>query len=109
MPPTILDGLKDPWGRPNPENDRFSAKSKTPPLLNSREMTLELASGADFLCKLMCGAGPVDLRGPRGPFKGPREPLKGRRGPLKASRGPLKGPRGPLKGPRGPFKGSRGP
>ena len=25
-------------------------------------MALELVSGADFLCKLMCGAGPVDLR-----------------------------------------------
>ena len=30
-------------------------------------MALELASGADFLCKLMRGAGPVDLRGSRGP------------------------------------------
>ena len=26
-------------------------------------MALELVSGADFLCKLMCGAGLVDLRG----------------------------------------------
>ena len=31
------------------------------------EVALELVSGADFLCKLMCGAGPVDLRGSQGP------------------------------------------
>ena len=36
-------------------------------LSNRREMALELVSGADFLCKLMSGAGPVDLRGSRGP------------------------------------------
>ena len=30
---------------------------------NPHEMALELVSGADFWCKLMCGAGPVDLRG----------------------------------------------
>ena len=28
-----------------------------------REMVLELVSGAGFSCKLMCGAGPVDLGG----------------------------------------------
>ena len=33
-------------------------------LSNRREMALELVAGADFLCKWMCGAGPVDLRGP---------------------------------------------
>ena len=39
-------------------------------LLNPRETALELVSGADFLCKLMRGAGPVDLRGSRGRFPG---------------------------------------
>ena len=30
-------------------------------------MAFELVSGADFLCKLMCGAGPVDLGGSPAP------------------------------------------
>ena len=30
------------------------------------EIALEFVSGADFSCKLMCGAGPGDLRGSRG-------------------------------------------
>jgi len=30
-------------------------------------MALELISRLDFMCKLMCGAGPVDLRGSRWP------------------------------------------
>ena len=37
-------------------------------------MALELVSGADFLCKLLCGAGPVDLRGSRGPQGRPDPP-----------------------------------
>ena len=31
-----------------------------------REMALELVFGTDFSCKLLCGAGPVDLKGSRG-------------------------------------------
>ena len=37
-----------------------------PPLRNPHDMALELVSGADFLCTLLCRAGPVDLRGFRG-------------------------------------------
>ena len=62
-------------GRPEPQNDRFSIKSLNTPLLTPREIALELVSGADFWCKLMCGAGPVDLRGSRGP-RGPPGPRK---------------------------------
>ena len=43
-PPTFLDGFKAPRGRPDPENDRFSAKSKTPPLLNPSLATAELSA-----------------------------------------------------------------
>ena len=35
---------------------------------NCHKMALELVSGADFWCKLMCRARPVDLRGSRGRF-----------------------------------------
>jgi len=35
-------------------------------LFGCHEMALELVSGADFWCKLMSGAGPVDLGGSRG-------------------------------------------
>ena len=65
--PVDLRGSRGPHGRPDPEADRFSAISQSPLCLNPREMALELVSGADFLCELMCGAGPVDLRGSRGP------------------------------------------
>ena len=43
-------------------------------LSNRSEMALEFVSGADFLCKLMCRAGPVDLRGSRGPRGRPDPP-----------------------------------
>jgi len=36
-PPAFFDGFKAPRGRPDTENDRCSAKSKTPSLLNPRE------------------------------------------------------------------------
>ena len=54
-------------GDPEPQNDRFSTKSLNHTLLQSLRNALELVSGADFLCTLMCGAGPVDLRGSRVP------------------------------------------
>ena len=74
--------LKPPGSAQTPKNDRFSKESLTPHPLkfhthpaythlgfseeeNRREMALELASGADFLCKLMSGGRPVDLRGSR--------------------------------------------
>jgi len=37
-----------------------------PRLLNPFKIALEMVSGADVLCKLMHGAGPVILRGSRG-------------------------------------------
>ena len=39
--PTFLDGLKAPRCRPDPENDRFSAKSQNTPLLNPPLATTE--------------------------------------------------------------------
>ena len=51
------------WGAAQtPKIDDFRSVEKSC-VKNPREIALELASGADFLCKLMCGAGPVDLRG----------------------------------------------
>ena len=50
---------------PGPRKRPIFSQIQNPPLLNTREMALELVSGADFMCKLMCGAGPVDLRGSR--------------------------------------------
>ena len=40
-------------------------------------MESELVSGADFLCKLMCGAGPVDLRGVPGAISATQTPKVG--------------------------------
>ena len=37
----------------------YMGQLQKPPQLNHR--AFELASGADFSCKMMCGAGPVDL------------------------------------------------
>ena len=65
--PYLFKGFWAARGRPEPQNDRFSIKSLNHPLRNPREMALELVSGADFLSKLMCGAGPVDLRVSRAP------------------------------------------
>ena len=75
--PTPLEGFPAARGRPDLQNRRFPVGQKiiyskprcsvlTPPS-GSGEMALEVVSGADFSCKLMCGAGPVDLRGSRGP------------------------------------------
>ena len=76
--PVDLRGSRLPRGRPDPENDRFSAKSKTPfPWvpegslagdLGCHEMALELVSGADFCCKLMSRGSPSDLGESRGRF-----------------------------------------
>ena len=38
--------------------------TEVPKMQNGHETALELVSGADFWCKLMCGAGPGDLGGP---------------------------------------------
>ena len=66
-PPTSLDGLKAPPGPPRLRKRPIFSQIQNHPLLNPREMALELVSGADFWCKLTCGAGPADLRGSRGP------------------------------------------
>ena len=60
-------GVPGTPGPPRPRKRQIFSQIQNAPLLNPREMALELVSGADFLCKLMCGAGPDDLRGSRGP------------------------------------------
>ena len=71
-------------GRPGaaqtPKIDDFRSVKKSY-IKNSCEIALELVSGADFLCKLMCGAGPVDLRGSPaapGPPRPPKSTISGR-------------------------------
>ena len=55
--------------------------TKHPPLPNPHKIALELVSEADFWCKLISGAGPVDLgvsRGPRGRPDPPKLSISGR-------------------------------
>ena len=76
--PVDLRGSRVPRGRPDPENDRFSAKFKTTfpwvpegslaGVCGCHEMALELVSGADFWCKLMYRGSPGDLGRSRGRF-----------------------------------------
>ena len=47
------------------------------------EMALELVCGADFSCKLMCGAGPGDLGGPGGWLRSTIQGKPGRKSPAK--------------------------
>ena len=58
--------LRGPGAAQTPQIDDFRLVKKSY-IKNPREMALEMVCGADFLCKLMCGAGPVDLRGSRVP------------------------------------------
>ena len=60
-------GVPGAPGPPGPRKRPIFSQIPNTPLLNPREIALELVSGADFSCKSMCGAGPVDLRGSRGP------------------------------------------
>jgi len=66
-PPPHWMVSKPPGAAQTPKPTDFQPNPKPPPSAKPRDMALELVSGADFLCKLMCGAGPVDLRGSRGP------------------------------------------
>ena len=54
--------------------------------LGCREMALELVCGADFSWKLMCRAGPGDLRGPGGRLR-PKSPGKPGRFPARLPSG----------------------
>ena len=65
--PGRSEGVPGAPGPPRPRKRPMFNQIHNTPLLNPREMALELVSGAEFLCKLMCGAGPVDLRRTQGP------------------------------------------
>jgi len=52
-----------------------------------REIALELVCGADFSCKLMCGAGPGDLGGSGGRFRPEIQAKPGRRSPARLPSG----------------------
>jgi len=72
-PPPFWKVSRPPGAAQSPEIDDFRSVKKSY-IKNHREVALELVSGADLLSKLMCGAGPVDLRGSRGRFRPPRPP-----------------------------------
>ena len=69
--PVDLRGSRVRFRPPRPQKIDDLRSVTKPCIKNPREMALELVSGADFLCNLMCGAGPVDLRGSRGRFRRP--------------------------------------
>ena len=62
-PPTFVEGSPACPGPPRPRKIDDLRSVKNSYIKYPREMALELVSGAAFLCKLMCGVCPVDLRG----------------------------------------------
>ena len=66
--PSFWKVSRPPGAAQTPKIDDFRSVKKSC-IKTPREMALELVSGADFLCKLMCGVGPVDLRGSRVRFR----------------------------------------